>query len=251
MTYRQEDMPFTGHGMVPDIIVNPHAFPSRMTIGHLIECIQSKNAAARGHIATSVSFCQRDDVDGHGRQSVVQELMSELRRIGMNEHSMEEMYNPFTGERFWAKICIGPTFYQRLKHMSGEKCHSRARGRNDILTRQPVEGRSRDGGLRNGEMERDAILAHGATLFLKDRLLDNSDTFDVPVCSVCRFMAAKNARTGMMFCIFCNAQQSERLGYKINEQFSSDRVRMVTMPFAFKLLLSEMLAMGVRLAITV
>lgn len=242
MTYRQEDMPFTADGIVPDVVINPHAIPSRMTIGHLLECIQAKGSALHGKFGSSVSFCSSGGVDA---------LIAELKASGYNGNGMESMYNPFTGEMFWGQIFIGPTFYQKLKHMSSEKCHSRARGKNNVLTRQPVEGRAHDGGLRTGEMERDAILAHGASLFLKDRLMDNSDRFDVPVCGECGFLACRDAKTRMRFCVYCNNRASAQYGYKVSDDFSCDRVVNVTIPYAFKLLLSEMLAMGVRMAVTV
>lgn len=253
MTFRQEDMPFTAKGVIPDIIINPHAFPSRMTIGHLIECIQAKGGVQHGRLSNSISFCGQNQ-SNQDRQSLVNQLMGELANSGYKDLSgtgFEVMYNPNTGEKFWARIFIGPTFYQKLKHMSSEKCHSRARGKNNILTRQPVEGRSHDGGLRNGEMERDAILAHGAALFLKDRLLDNSDRFDVPVCAECGFLACRNANTNVRFCVYCNKVASQQRGYKVEDHFSSERIRTLTVPYAFKLLLSEMLAMGVRMSIKI
>lgn len=255
MTFRQEDMPFTSKGIVPDIIINPHAFPSRMTIGHLIECIQAKGGALHGRLSNSVSFCHHDEESPiEDRQRLVTALMDELKHSGYTDMSgtgTEVMHNPSTGEKFWARIFIGPTFYQKLKHMASEKCHSRARGKNNILTRQPVEGRSHDGGLRNGEMERDAILAHGAVLFLKDRLLDNSDRFDVPICRNCGFIACRHAKTHVRFCVYCNQQASLRFGYTVEQHYSSDYIKMVTVPYAFKLLVSEMLAMGIRMAIKV
>lgn len=261
MTYRQEDMPFCHSGIIPDIILNPHAFPSRMTIGHLIECIQSKAAAVQGTRDISLSFCNEHDDDDDDdkeqnappkdRQRVVHELMRDLKKAGFAPSGTERMCNPFTGEEFWATICIGPTFYQRLKHMAGDKCHSRARGKMDIGTRQPVEGRSRDGGLRTGEMERDAILAHGAAFFLKDRLLDNSDKFDVPVCRACGFIASHNAKRKHFTCVYCNARASDTRGTVVEEHYSADTVTMITMPYAFKLLLNELLCMGVRVAIKV
>lgn len=250
MTYRQEDMPFTSKGVVPDIIINPHAFPSRMTIGHLIECIQAKGAALHGKVGNSISFCHTNEsVASTDRQAIVKRLMKELKEMGFNGSGFETMHNPATGEKFWSQIFVGPTFYQKLKHMSSEKCHSRARGKNNILTRQPVEGRSHEGGLKTGEMERDAILAHGAALFLKDRLLDNSDKFIVQVCRICGFLACKQKETTIRFCIYCNNEASKKLGYTVEDHYSSDSITQIIIPYAFKLLLNEMLAMGVRMSI--
>ncbi|KAJ6504421.1 DNA-dependent RNA polymerase II second largest subunit [Mycena vulgaris] len=139
ITYRQEDMPFTAEGIVPDIIINPHAIPSRMTIGHLVECLLSKK--------------------------------------GYQSRGLEIMYHGHTGRKLQAQVYLGPTYYQRLKHMVDDKIHSRARGPVQILTRQPVEGRSRDGGLRFGEMERDCMISHGIAGFLKERLFEASDAY--------------------------------------------------------------------------
>ena len=246
MTYRQEDMPFTASGMVPDLVMNPHALPSRMTIGHLFECIQSKVGACRGTLQTSIAFADLG-VDVDERQHTVSSMTRELEKCGFRGNCTERLYNPFTGESMNATIFFGPTFYQRLKHMSAEKVHSRKNGKNDPLTRQPVEGRSRDGGLRLGEMERDGVLAHGAAMFLKDRLLDNSDSFNVPVCRVCGFLASKNAKTKTPFCNYCNSQISAQRGYAVEEGYSSENITVITIPYACKLLVSEMLAMGVRM----
>ena len=145
LTMRQEDMPFTEAGIVPDIVMNPHAVPSRMTIGQLIETLQGKVCAWRGEEADATAF--------NGRR--VEDIMAELEACGFDPTGNEIMVNGMTGERLPVPIFVGPTFYQRLKHMVCDKIHSRARGPVQILTRQPVEGRSRDGGLRFGEMERD------------------------------------------------------------------------------------------------
>eukprot|EP01132_Coremiostelium_polycephalum_P011390 gene11390-13949_t len=147
MAYRQEDLPWTVEGIVPDIIVNPHAIPSRMTIGQLIECLLGKVSASTGDEGDATPFT---DV-------TVEAISSALHKCGYQMTGHEVMYNGHTGRRMDAQIFIGPTYYQRLKHMVDDKIHSRARGPVQILTRQPVEGRSRDGGLRFGEMERDCL----------------------------------------------------------------------------------------------
>lgn len=158
ITYRQEDLPFTVEGIVPDIIINPHAIPSRMTIGQLIECLQGKFSAIEGGEGDATPF---DD------ELTVESVSRRLHSCGYQERGNEVMYNGHTGRKLTAQIFIGPTYYQRLKHMVDDKIHSRAHGPLQILTRQPVEGRSRDGGLRFGEMERDCMIAHGAAQFLR------------------------------------------------------------------------------------
>ena len=155
MLYSPEDMPFTIDGVTPDLIVNPHAIPSRMTIGHLIECLGAKTACLAG----------RDEEDATPFQSIadktVENYSRELHELGYQFRGNEHFYNPHTGRKMTAQIFVGPTFYQRLKHLVDDKIHSRGRGIVQGLTRQPTEGRSRDGGLRFGEMERDCMIAHG------------------------------------------------------------------------------------------
>lgn len=174
ITYRQEDMPFTREGLVPDLIINPHAIPSRMTIAHLIECLLSKLGAIGGHEGDATPF-----------SSVTVDVISNLLAShGYQRRGFEVMYNGHTGQKLKAQVFLGPTYYQRLRHMVDDKIHARARGPVQILTRQPVEGRARDGGLRFGEMERDCMISHGASAFLKERLFEVSDAFRVHVCEV-------------------------------------------------------------------
>ena len=159
---RQEDLPFTCDGVTPDITMNPHAIPSRMTIAHLIETLVSKVAALTGKEGIGTPFNKNVKVD---------EIANELHANGFQRFGFEVMYNGMTGRKLDAMIYLGPTYYQRLRHMVDDKIFSRARGQVQILVRQPVEGRSRGGGLRFGEMERDCMIAHGSAQFLKERYL--------------------------------------------------------------------------------
>lgn len=178
VTYRQEDMPFTADGLTPDLIINPHAIPSRMTIAHLIECLLSKVGALTGQEGDATPFT---DV-------TITKISDLLKREGYQQRGFEVMYNGHTGKKLMAQVFLGPTYYQRLRHMVDDKIHARARGPVQILTRQPVEGRARDGGLRFGEMERDCMISHGASAFLKERLMDVSDAFRVHICEICGLM---------------------------------------------------------------
>ena len=178
ITYRQEDMPFTREGVVPDLIINPHAIPSRMTIAHLIECQLSKVSSLRGFEGDATPFTE----------VTVDSVSRLLREHGYQSRGFEVMYNGHTGKKLVAQVFLGPTYYQRLRHMVDDKIHARARGPVQILTRQPVEGRARDGGLRFGEMERDCMISHGASAFLKERLFEVSDAFRVHICDICGLM---------------------------------------------------------------
>lgn len=174
----REDMPVTKDGITPDIIINPHAIPSRMTVAHLIETLLGKACTATGKIGDGTPFC--------GVQ--VEDIASELEARGYEKHGAEELINGMTGERMTCKVFIGPVTYQRLKHMSIDKKHARGQhGPVQVLTRQPVEGKSRDGGLRFGEMERDCFISHGVAANLKERLFEQSDAFMCTLCSKCGF----------------------------------------------------------------
>ncbi|THH02572.1 hypothetical protein EW026_g324 [Hermanssonia centrifuga] len=182
ITYRQEDMPFTAEGITPDIVINPHAIPSRMTIGHLVECLLSKVATLIGNEGDATPFTEL----------TVESVSQFLRQEGYQSRGLEIMYHGHTGRKLQAQVYLGPTYYQRLKHMVDDKIHSRARGPVQILTRQPVEGRSRDGGLRFGEMERDCMISHGVAAFLKERLFEASDAYRLHVCDICGLTAIAN-----------------------------------------------------------
>jgi len=220
ITYRQEDMPFTVEGVVPDIIVNPHAIPSRMTLGHLVECLLGKVSAITGDEGDATAFT---DV-------TVEAISNTLHKCGYQLRGNEVLYNGHTGRKLEAQIFIGPTYYQRLKHMVDDKIHARSRGPVQILTRQPVEGRSRDGGLRFGEMERDCMISHGAALFMRERLFTHSDQYRIHVCDLCGLIAIANLKKKTFECKRCRNQT---------------QISQVFIPYACKLLFQELMAMSI------
>lgn len=182
--YPAIDMPFSESGMQPDVIINPHAFPSRMTIGMFVESIAAKAGALHGYAqdATPFSFSEDDTpVDYFGEQ---------LRKAGYNYYGNEPMYSGVTGQEFKADIYLGVVYYQRLRHMVNDKWQVRTTGKMDQLTRQPIKGRKRGGGIRFGEMERDALIAHGTSFLLQDRLMNCSDYSTAWVCRTCGSMVS-------------------------------------------------------------
>eukprot|EP00578_Thalassiosira_sp_NH16_P022706 CAMPEP_0181097394 /NCGR_PEP_ID=MMETSP1071-20121207/11545_1 /TAXON_ID=35127 /ORGANISM="Thalassiosira sp., Strain NH16" /LENGTH=1235 /DNA_ID=CAMNT_0023179871 /DNA_START=98 /DNA_END=3805 /DNA_ORIENTATION=- len=221
MTYRQEDMPFTCEGIVPDIIVNPHAIPSRMTIAQLIECILGKVAVFQGCEGDATPFT---DIK-------VDDISQRLHAMGYQCHGNEAMYQGHTGRPLNARVFIGPTFYQRLKHLVDDKIHSRARGPVAMLTRQPLEGRARDGGLRMGEMERDCLITHGCANFIRDRFFCNSDQYRIHICERCGLTAQSNLKK---MTYECRTPTCVGRPYKICQ---------VEIPYACKLLFQELMSM--------
>lgn len=222
MTYRQEDMPFTKEGIVPDIIINPHAIPSRMTIGHLIEAVLSKLCALEGKIGDATPF------NGVSAEQIAEGLESH----GYAGDGTEVLYNGETGEPMPARIFICPTYYQRLKHMVFDKIHGRASGPVTKLTRQPLEGRSREGGLRFGEMERDGLVSHGATNMLKDRLFYNSDPYRIHVCKLCGMICQADLDKQQFLC-------------KCVKGGNTTEIAQVFIPYACKLFFQELMAMSI------
>ncbi|KAI9290813.1 DNA-directed RNA polymerase II subunit RPB2 [Neoconidiobolus thromboides FSU 785] len=220
ITYRHEDMPFSREGIVPDLIINPHAIPSRMTIGHMVECLMGKVATLSGSEGDATPFTE----------VTVEGISKTLEAHGYQKRGFEVMYSGMTGQKLTAQVYLGPTYYQRLKHMVDDKIHSRARGPVQILTRQPVEGRSRDGGLRFGEMERDCMISHGAANFLKERLFDSSDAYRVHVCDLCGLMIIANLTKNSFECKSCR---------------NRTQVSQIYLPYACKLLFQELMAMNI------
>ena len=215
MLVPQEDMPFSTTGVIPDIIMNPHAYPSRMTVGQFIEAIGGKAAAIRGEIVDGTPFANEEP----------KTLQQHLIDFGLQPGGREILYDGMSGKRFETEIFLGVAFYQKLHHMVVDKIHARARGQVQMLTRQPTEGRARGGGLRFGEMERDCLVGHGAAMLLKDRLLEESDAYTIYVCEKCGRQGYYDIRQRKYTCPTCEGKSD---------------IEPVTVSYAFKLLLQEM-----------
>jgi DNA-directed RNA polymerase III subunit RPC2 len=210
----QADMPFNDQGIVPDIVMNPHGFPSRMTVGKMLELVAGKAGVMSGDLQYGTAF----------GGSKVEDMGDILIRHGFSYSGKDFVTSGITGESLPAYVFFGPIYYQKLKHMVQDKMHSRSRGPRAILTRQPTEGRSRDGGLRLGEMERDCLVAYGAAQLLLERLMLSSDAHQVDICGTCGMMGYQN------YCQTCKKTQG---------------VVTMTIPYAAKLLIQELLSMNV------
>jgi DNA-directed RNA polymerase II subunit RPB2 len=201
--------------------MNPHAIPSRMTIGQLIECVMGKACVALGTYGDATPFTEMS----------VEHVADILEAHGMEKYGNEVLYNSRTGEQIDVDIFIGPTYYQRLKHMTVDKLHSRSQnGPIVLLTRQPAEGRARDGGLRLGEMEIECAWSHGTQQFLKERFMECSDNYRVFVCKNCGLIATVNPDKDIYNCRVC----------KNTSNFAEIRI-----PYACKLLMQEIQTMGI------
>ena len=216
----EEDVPFTKDGLRPDLIINPHAIPSRMTIAQLKETLLGKVLLELGLFGDGTSFGELD----------MKVIFKELQKNNYESKGNELLYDGKTGEQIETNIFIGPVYYQRLKHMVNDKQHSRCIGPMVNLTRQPAEGRSRDGGLRFGEMERDCMISHGASRFTKERIYDVSDKYGVHVCKRCGLIAIYNDEKHIHMCNVCDNKT----------EFSY-----VKIPFSCKLLFQELISMNV------
>lgn len=216
-----EDMPANANGIVPDIIVNPHAFPTRMTIGHLLECILAKTCLYQGYTVDGTTFQPGD------YESIYKTLQDDF---GMEYYGNEVMYNGRTGEQMETEIFFGPTYYQRLKHQVADKINYRMTGPVTATTRQPTKGRGNNGGLRIGEMEKDSILSHGMSAFLKESLMERSDIYEFDI---------ENATGG----IAISNRSTKKFTPTVAEEKGFSTLKT---PYAFKLLLHEIMALGVK-----
>ena len=215
MIIPQEDMPFNEQGWCPDLIINPHGFPSRMTVGKLIELIGSKSAALDGKFKYGTAFAGDS----------VEDLGNILISHGFSYSGKDILYSGLTGEPLNCFVFSGPMFYQRLKHMVMDKIHARSRGPKTPLTRQPMEGRSKDGGMRLGEMERDCLVGFGASSLLLERLMISSDLFLASICGKCGYLGMKD------FCQYCG---------------DGSNMCDIKLPYAFKLLTQELMSMNIK-----
>ena len=257
------DMPFTESGMQPDVIINPHAFPSRMTIGMFVESLAGKSGALHGLAQDSTPFKFRDKAG----ETAVEYFGEQLKLAGYNYHGNEPMYSGITGEELAADIYIGVVYYQRLRHMVYDKFQVRTTGAVTPLTGQPIKGRAKGGGIRVGEMERDALLAHGTAFLLQDRLMNCSDYMKAWICKVCgSFLSTQpsvgsysgskrfGVEGGKYKCRRCSRKAKPTdpknecwEDMKGEKWFGGDSVTAVAIPGVLRYLDVELAAMGVRM----
>ena len=242
----ERDMPFTKNGLKPDIIINPHALPSRMTIGQLIETVVGKAGLEYGAFGDCTAF--------NNRGSKIEEFGNLLTKVGYNSTGNEIMYNGYTGEQINTEIFIGPTYYMRLKHMVKDKINYRARGPRTMMTRQTVQGRANDGGLRVGEMERDGLIAHGATSFLTESMMKRGDEYQMAICNKTGCIAIYNEPKQLFISpmsdgpIKFTGNVENKLNVVNVTKYGRD-FSIVKIPYCFKLLMQELTAMGVHMRI--
>jgi DNA-directed RNA polymerase II subunit RPB2 len=219
------DMPFTKSGIRPDLIINPHAIPSRMTIAQLKETILGKILVQLGMFGDGTSF----------GNLTIDTIASELQKLGFESYGNEIMYNGLTGEQIESSVFFGPVYYQRLKHMVVDKQHSRPNGPMMTLTRQPAEGRSRDGGFRVGEMERDVLIAHGMSHFCRERLYEVSDKYNMYICKKCGMIASYNDGNTSHY-----GQSSDFTIHSCKMCSNTTSFSNVAIPYAYKLMAQEL-----------
>ena len=242
----EENMPFNAEGIRPDIIINPHALPSRMTIGQLVETLMGKACAYYGGFGDCTAF-----VNKGSKHEIFGSL---LRNIGYSSTGNELMYSGETGEQLEMEFFTGPCYYMRLKHMVKDKINYRAQGPRTMVTRQTVQGRANDGGLRIGEMERDGIIAHGATSFLKESMLDRGDDYYVAICNTSGTIAIYNETKNIFISPFSDGplKFSENFENTMNLEVISKYGKsfsIVRVPYSFKLLIQELQVMNIQMRI--
>lgn len=247
MVIREVDMPFTNSGIRPDIIINPHAIPSRMTIGQLVESITGKACALNGAFGDCTAFNQKG--------TKVEEYGEMLLKSGFHSQGNEIMYDGMTGQQIESNIFIGPTYYMRLKHMVKDKINFRGKGPNEQLTRQSVGGRANDGGLRIGEMEKDSIVSYGATNFLAESMMERGDKFHFAVCNKSGVTAIYNPEKNLFFSPiidgpvkFSGLTTSENIKIENISQHGRD-FSVISVPYTLKLLIQELGCMNIQLRI--
>lgn len=216
MILNQEDMPFSKDGIVPDIIINPHGVPSRMSTGHLLECITGKSCSLLGSFYDASPFENKNELEN---------ITGIMETLDYEQYGNDILYNGYNGEQIHASIFMGVQYYQRMKHMVHDKVQSRDVGPKTVLERQPAKGRAREGGLRLGEMERDSLISHGASNFLKESYTVRSDNYKCYICKMCGRIGVVNPQKNIYSCKFCN------------NNYSFDEVRM---PYCTKLFIQEM-----------
>lgn len=218
MLVPQQDIPFSCSGIVPDIIFTPHGIPSRMTVSHLLELVGGKVGSMSSRFVDGTLF----------EAETEEELRKELLQAGFREDGTEVFYDGRTGKQMLARIYVGNMYYLRLKHMVANKMQARARGPIQLLTRQPTEGKAKEGGLRLGEMEKDTFISHGASLLLKERF--DSDKITIPICEKCGLVAIEDQYKNKKYCLMCG--EDTNISY-------------IEMSYAFKLLLDEFRSLGI------
>ncbi|XP_051121489.1 DNA-directed RNA polymerase III subunit 2 isoform X2 [Andrographis paniculata] len=229
---QQEDFPFSERGICPDLIMNPHGFPSRMTVGKMIELLGSKAGVSCGRFHYGSAF---GEPSGHADR--VEAISETLVKHGFSYDGKDFLYSGITGEPLQAYIFMGPIYYQKLKHMVLDKMHARGNGPRAMMTRQPTEGRSKNGGLRVGEMERDCLIAYGASMLIYERLMISSDPFEVQVCQKCGLLGYYDFKLKRGICMTCKNGQN---------------MSTMKLPYACKLLFQELQSMNIipRLKLT-
>ena len=250
MVIPEADMPFTRSGIRPDLIINPHALPSRMTIGQIVECISGKACAYYGSFGDCTPFVNL-------RQNMVGFFGELLTKLGFHSSGNEIMYDGMTGTQIESEIFMGPTYYMRLKHMVKDKINYRARGPLTNLTRQPVSGRANDGGLRIGEMERDGVISHGAAYFLKESMMERADAYQIAVCNKTGMLAIYNPNKNILFSPM--ADGPVKYTGSITDTLSEGQLHpiskfgrdfsIVAIPYSFKLFMQELFAMNIRMSL--